>query len=127
MQQRGGVQQLHGGGNLHPARAGVAAEFGGQHEQRRAQALAPGFQHMLANVAQHAEALAAEPRAARRAELFAHGGFDLRQAGADAPQCLGQRLRHGLCACVRAACAPGHFRTCQPAGRRSPPSLRPGW
>ena len=36
VQQRRGVQQLDGGGDLHAARAVVAAQLGGQHQQHRA-------------------------------------------------------------------------------------------
>jgi hypothetical protein len=77
MQQRGGVKQLDRRRDVHPARAGIAAELRSEDQQGGPHTLAPGTKHVLANQL-HDLAL--------RAQLVMHRPLDLLERVFDARQ-----------------------------------------
>jgi hypothetical protein len=75
VQQRSGVDQLERGGDLDAPRPGVATKLGRQAQQRRAQSLAAGGEHVVAD---RADQLGV------RIELVVERVLDLTQALGDA-------------------------------------------
>ena len=86
VEQAGGVQQLHGGRHLDPARTRVAAQLRSEEEQCGTQSLAPRREHVLADGAD---------QLLRRGELLAQRPLDELQTPGDALERSAQGRRGG--------------------------------